>query len=110
VESDVIDLETVSDEFLFAEAQVGIEMENFLRTTPGRYLLGRCRVVVGEFNSWVLKSATPGTDEFIKRHAEARGAQMAMRFISEAVSNGEQAQLALEERDHEDSFGDGPLA
>lgn len=98
------------DRFLFAEAHLGIELENFLRTNVGRYLRGRCEGVVQEFNAWVLGSVDPEREEFRKRHLEARAAQMVMKFISEAVVQGQHAQQALEERDAEEAYSDGPLA
>lgn len=96
------------DRILFAEAHLGIELERFLRSNVGQYFKGRCGGVVQEFNSWVLSVADPDSKEFRKRHLEARAAQLAMRFISEAVVNGEHAQKALEERDAEEAFNDGP--
>lgn len=100
LESEGFDSE--EDRFLFAEAHLGIELEHFMRTNTGRYLKGRCEGVVQAFNGWVLATADPDPKEFRQRHLEARSAQMVMKFLSEAVVQGQHAQLALEERDAEE--------
>lgn len=97
------------DRFLFAEAQLGIELENFLRTNVGRYLVGRCQGVVGEFSGWVLGQVDPSAEDFKRRHLQAQAAQMVIGFINEAVVQGNHSQKVLEERDAEEFLSDGPV-
>jgi hypothetical protein len=103
------EFDTPEEKFLFAEAQLGIELSNFLRTNVGRYLQGRCELVINDFSGWVLESVDPSSDEFKKRHLKARSAQMLMSFISEAVANGKHAEGALKEADEIEFSTDGPL-
>lgn len=107
--SDLEDYTSKEDKFLFAEAQVGYELEKFLSTNVGRYLVGRAEGVIAEFNEWVLAQPSPDTDEFKKRHLDARAMQAMIGFINEAVNNGKHAEKALGERDDQEQFNDGPL-
>lgn len=109
MESEEFNLAEASDQFLFAEAQLGLEMSEFLRSNVGRYLIGRCEAEIADFNGWVLDQADPNSDEFRRRHAEARGAQKVVKFINEAVVNGARSQHELEERDDHEQYRDGPL-
>lgn len=89
------------DKFLFAEVQVGIEVEEFFQTTVGRYFKGRCEEAVRAFTAQALR-ATPDPATLEAARANAFGAQRAMTFLVEAIVNGRNAESSLKARDESD--------
>lgn len=92
------DTQEESDKFLLAEAKLGIDAEDFLRSSVGQYLKARCEGSVRAFTSMALE-ATPDEKALAQAKVEAYGARMAMRFLLEAIVNGRNAEKQMQDRD-----------
>ncbi len=103
----VEDLEFVNEEerAYFAEAKLGHEIWEWLRSPAGRYLRGRAKILVDE--SSVALMALDLTDpENLKRaqklQFDARIGEQFLRWCVEALENGRNAEFSLESfRDQE---------
>ncbi|MFA6125435.1 hypothetical protein [Sphingomonas sp.] len=82
---------------LYADANLGIEMEQFEHHNVGKYLTARARQEIKDFNNWCC---TPGSEpaEFAQKRIPAVAAVMALAWIKEAIANGRNAQIILEQR------------
>lgn len=112
MESDTNNTEGFTSEnerFLFAAAQIGIEMEEFRRSNVGQYLIGRAQEAVAAFSAYALELPEPDNTEYKRLHMKAVAAQMLVTFIGEAIADGQHAEQSLAELDAEDQMQDGPL-
>lgn len=86
------------NDYLFAEAKLGIEVDNFLQTDIGRYLKGRAQQEVDEAVNVFLNCDPERSRELImKAKAKARAAQQVMTWLTEAYNDGMGAVVQLEE-------------
>lgn len=89
-----------SQEQLFEEAKLGIEVEDFLRSKTGRYLRGRAVAQYEEAKEGIL-SCNP--DSFfgrrkIKQHQQqAALADMFMKWCADVIAHGREAEAFLDE-------------
>ncbi len=78
----------------FAEAKLGVELEDFLASPVGRYVIGRARHEIEDFNDWALSDqAMP--EQFQQRRANALAARTLISWLSEQVAAGLAAEAQL---------------
>lgn len=71
----------------YAEARLGIELEEFLASPIGRFVAGRAQQEVGEFIDWAMSDeATP--EQFMERRAKALAARTLIGWLSEQIVTG----------------------
>ena len=83
----------------FAEAVVGQEIQGFLTSDVGRYLHGRAKQEYDRCRDEMfdLDPYTPeGKRKFLKLKADAQAAAWFMRWCVEAIQNGNNAEVMLE--------------
>lgn len=78
----------------YAEAKLGLEIEDFLATNVGRFIVGRARQDIEEFTDWSL-SEDADPSEFAKRRAKALAARTLVGWLSEQVAAGLAAEQQL---------------
>lgn len=84
----------------FAEAQLGYQVEEFLRSPTGRLLHGRAKQQLEQAKEDVLGLDTEDPDCLRKLkqiRTQAEVARCFMRWCAEAIDNGNAAQVQLEE-------------
>ena len=83
----------------FAEAVVGSQVREFLVSETGRYLHGRAKQEYDRCRDEMfdLDPYTPeGKREYLKLKADAQAAKWFMRWCAEAIQNGNNAEVMLE--------------
>lgn len=92
-----------AERYLFAEAQVGIAVEDFLRTDAGRYLKGRAEQDIGAAIATFLDNDLRRNEDVVARaQQKAREARRAFHWMLEAIIEGKQAEHNLAELDTAD--------
>lgn len=86
---------------LFNEARLGLEMEDFLTTAVGKYLLHRATQVIEEARNTLESVPYTELEEVRKAQFDAAVSRMAMRWLQEAVTNGNQAVHELQQLESE---------
>ena len=84
-------------DFLFAEAKLGIQMDEWLSTDVGRYVTGRAK---NELEGIQIKLLSiPAWQEDSAKHLQqkAQGLQQMMGWLTDAINNGHASELALQE-------------
>ena len=86
------------NDYLFAEAKMGVDVETFLSTEVGRYLKGRAQQEVEDATHLFLTCDPERSHEVIKKaKAKAQAAQQVMTWLTEAYSAGMIAIQTLED-------------
>ncbi len=83
----------------FAEAMVGEEVRQFLLSDTGRYLHGRAKQEYDRCRDEMFDTDpyTPeGKRKWLKLKADAQAAKWFMRWCVEAIQNGENAEVMLD--------------
>lgn len=85
------------NETLFAEAALGRDVEEFISSDVGRYLLGRCEQDIKDAQD-KLAVVSPWRRNRIKQlQNEIWRAKSIVRWLSEIVSAGKQAEAVLDD-------------
>ena len=88
------------NETLFAEATLGRDAEEFMKSDIGRYLLGRCQHEIQDAQE-KLSVVSPWRRNRIRQlQNEIWRAQSVSGWLAELVSNGRQAEAVLDEDNH----------
>ena len=84
-------------DFLFAEATLGIQVDEWLSTDVGRYVQGRAKNELKDIQLKLL--SIPAWQEDTAKHLQqkAQGLQQMMGWLAEAINNGHASELALQE-------------
>lgn len=81
-----------SDDFLLAEARIGIEAESFEMSPIGQYVFGRCDIEIMEAQE-KLCEADPENPKLIRRlQNDIWVAKRLKTYFSEAIHNGREAE------------------
>ncbi len=100
-EEDVIQGE--SERLLFAQFDVGDQMEEFLRSTQGQYLRGVAEQEIQEAVRTFLNNNPQNQPETVARAWQrAKNAKECFHWMMEAVQNGRDAEFQLREMDDEE--------
>lgn len=100
-EHDIIDAE--SERMLMAEFSVGVDIDEFLRTTHGRLVAGRAAQDVAEAIRVLLDvDLERNKDQAIRAQLKAKHARQAMAWMLRAVADAELAEQRLKEMDSEE--------
>jgi hypothetical protein len=86
---------TEEDRFLFAEAKLGIEVDDFWHSDVGKYLRMRSEQVMDGAVKALLSAAPSDQAAIAKAQVDARAMLTLNRFITDAIRNGETSELAL---------------
>lgn len=84
----------------FAEAQLGLQVRDFLASPAGRYLHGRAKLELEEVKEELLKLnpySLFGRRAFKRLKERQAHAENFMRWCAEAITEGVQAERKLEE-------------
>lgn len=96
-------IQSQAERYLFAEAHVGIEVEDFLRTDTGRYLKGRAEQEIGAaIDTFLNHDLRRNADVVARAQQKAREARRAFHWMLEAIIDGKQAEHQLAELDTAD--------
>lgn len=91
-------IEPDDSDFLFAEAKLGADVERFLNSDIGRYLVGRAKAEVQEATSMFLNSNVDRShEEILRAKRKALAAQTVVTWLTEAFDNGMNSLVALQE-------------
>ena len=100
-EHDIIDAE--SERMLMAEFSVGVDVEDFLRTTTGRLVAGRAAQDIAEAIRTLLDiDLERNKDQAIRAQLKARHARQTMAWLLSAIADAELAEQRLKEMDNEE--------
>ena len=87
----------MSSDVLLAEAVLGRDAEDFLRSELGRYIVGRCKLEVQEAQE-ALSTVSPWRRNRIRQlQAQVWRAQSVQGWLIELIQQGRQAEAALTE-------------
>ena len=89
--------ETERDNFI--RARLGIEVEDFLRSTVGKYLHQRAKIDFEEAKDELYQtslSSEEGREKALALQAKARMAHAFMKYLGDAIQDGFAATKALE--------------
>lgn len=84
-------------DLLFTEAVIGVEMEKFITSPHGRFLYLRAKEEIKKFTEWAM-SPDSKKEEFEGRRLPAVAALTVIRWVSEAIAGGRNAEKQLEQR------------
>lgn len=80
----------------YAEAKLGVQIEEFVASPIGRFVIGSARQEIGEFIDWAL-SDDCNAEEFKQRRAKALAARTLVGWFAEQVASGLSAEQSLRE-------------
>lgn len=85
------------DKFLFADALLSAELERWLGSSVGRYLVGRAAEEVKDFVSWSLSAEAAQADikEFQTQRSRAVAAQTLVQWAVEQINAGRMSERRL---------------
>lgn len=73
----------------YAEARLGIELEDFVASPIGRFVVGRAQQDIGDFIDWALSDdAAANPHLFVERRAKALAARTLVGWLSEQIASG----------------------
>lgn len=80
----------------YAEAKLGVQIEDFVASPVGRYVIGAARQEISDFIDWAL-SEDCIEEEFKQRRAKALAARTLVGWFAERVASGLSAEQSLRE-------------
>lgn len=88
-------------EVLIAEAVLGRDAEDFLRSELGQFILGRCEQETKEAHYKLARVSAWRRRRIVELQNEIWRAQTLQGWFAELIQNGRAAEAALTEREHE---------
>lgn len=92
------EMETAAD-YTIEKAKLGVEAENFLSTSLGRYLLDRSEVEVERLMRELVDTPTENTDANNRIRNQIAVARQFRDWVTEAIAEGRIAHDELRERE-----------
>lgn len=86
-----------SERLMLARVAVGMNIETFLATDTGRFIVGRMQQEVTDFVQWAL-SDEASAETFEKARAKALAARTAVEWMLDQVTDGRAAVHELDSR------------
>lgn len=86
------------DVLLFAEAQLGIIVNEFWESDAGKYLRGRCKHIMSEASQQLIKENPYDTEKVALLQREARACQLLVKMVNDAITNGDASSEELQRR------------
>ncbi|WP_020409812.1 hypothetical protein [Hahella ganghwensis] len=92
-----------SEKYLFAEFRLGCDVEDFLKTDVGRYIVGVAKQEIQESITELLNGQTHAPNE--SALYKARRAKDAVHWLLQAVERAKVAETQLRDMDNEEGLG-----
>lgn len=80
---------------LLADIQVGMELEDWISSNAGRYIVGCARDEVRDFLNWAL-SGDASAEKFMQMRAKALAARTLIQWTAEQIISGRNSQRQLQ--------------
>ncbi|MDT8364298.1 MAG: hypothetical protein RQ714_06585 [Nitrosomonas sp.] len=90
-----IEFASKKEEELYAFAMVGERARDFFTSEIGRYIIGRAADEIEEVKEQLLKTPTWNKRKINRLQQQAKAAQAGIRWLQEAISEGDYAHEAL---------------
>lgn len=88
-------------DFLMAEAVLGRDAEEFLKSELGQFILGRCEVEIADAQHKLARVASWRRRRIQELQNEIWRAETMKGWFAELIQNGRAAEAALDDRDRD---------